>query len=100
MEMMKFPIEFDSTGLKKLEDGTEGYYSQLLSISLLTEPSTHPFTPQFGANDPSFTTIDKGVFVLNCARFIPEVRITSLSNEILGDGDASKVSFSYEIQKR
>ena len=100
MEMMKFPIQFDSTGLKKLEDGTEEYYAQLLSISLLTEPSTHPFTPQFGASDPSFTTVDKGLFVLNCARFIPEIRIVSLSNELLNNGEAAKVSFSFEIQRK
>lgn len=100
MEMMKFPIQFDSTGLKKLEEGTEEFYSQILSISLLTEPSTHPFTPQFGASDPSFTTIDKGLFVLNCARFVPEIRITSLSNELINNGDGAKVTFSFEIQER
>lgn len=100
MDMMQFPLRFDSTGIKKLTDGTEEYYSQLLSIALLTEPMTHPFTPQFGANDPAFRNIDKGLFVLTCARFVPEVKITSLSNEINDSTGESKVSFSFQIQTR
>jgi hypothetical protein len=40
---------------------------------------THPFTPAFGANDPAFRTVDKGLFVLNASRYVPEIRITNLS---------------------
>lgn len=98
MDMIAFPLKFESGGLKKLPEGSAEYYTQLLSISILTEPLTHPFTPQFGANDPSFRNIDKGLFVLNASRFVPEVRITSLSsvpNE--GGVGKTKVSFSFEI---
>jgi len=98
MDMMQFPLRFDSTGIQKLKEGTEEYYSQLLSIALLTEPMTHPFTPQFGANDPAFRNIDKGLFVLTCARFVPEVKITSLTNEFDDSSGESKVSFSFQIQ--
>ena len=97
--MIAFPLRFDSTGIKKLKDGSTDYYTQLLSICILTEPLVHPFTPEFGANDPSFRNIDKGLFVLNASRFVPEVRITSLStmpNEA-GSG-VTKVSFSFEIE--
>jgi len=98
MDMMAFPLRFDSTGLKKLKEGTSEYYTQLLSICLLTEPLTHPFTPQFGASDPAFRNIDKGLFVLNASRYVPEVRITSLST-IPNDSGLGKtrVSFSFEI---
>lgn len=98
MDMIAFPLKFDSTGLKKLREGTNEYYSQLLSICILTEPLTHPFTPDFGANDPAFRNIDKGLFVLNAARFVPEVRITSLSTVPNDSGlGKTKVSFSFEI---
>jgi hypothetical protein len=100
MDMIQLPVKFDSTGIKKLKDGTEDYYSQLLSIALLTEPMTHPFTPQFGANDPAFRNIDKGLFVLTCARFIPEVKITSLTNDIDKSTGESRIAFSFQIQNR
>jgi hypothetical protein len=96
MDMIAFPVKFDSTGLKKLTDGTNDYYSQLLTICLLTEPLTHPFTPSFGVNDPTFGNIDKGLFVLNASRFIPEVSINGLS--ITGNDSntgKTKISFSF-----
>lgn len=97
MDMIQFPIKFDSTGLKKLKEGTSDYYSQLLSISVLTEPLTHPMTPQFGSYDPTFRTIDKGLFVLNAARFVPEVRVTGLTTEQDIDSKIN-ISFSFEIE--
>lgn len=100
MDMMQFPIRFDSTGIKKLTDGSQDFYSQLLTIALLTEPMTHPFTPQFGANDPAFRAIDKGLFVLNAARFVPEVRITNLINDVNESTGETNVTFSFEIATR
>lgn len=79
MDTIKFPIKFDTSGVQKLYDGTYDFYSQLLTVALLTEPRSHPFTPRFGVSDPTFTTIDKGLFVLNASRFVPEVEITSLN---------------------
>lgn len=99
MDMIEFPLKFDSTGLKKLKEGTHDYYSQLLSISILTEPMTHPLTPQFGSYDPTFRTIDKGLFVLNAARFIPEVRISNITTESQSDSQI-KINFSFEIEER
>lgn len=99
MDMIEFPLKFDSTGLKKLKEGTHDYYSQLLSISILTEPMTHPLTPQFGSYDPTFRTIDKGLFVLNAARFIPEVRISDITTESQSDSQI-KINFSFEIEER
>lgn len=97
--MIKFPIEFDSTGLRKLKSDTHDYYSQLLSICMLTEPATHPFTPTFGANDPAFRNIEKSVFVMNAAQFIPEVEITNIdiSSQDLNAG-ATRVSVSFNIK--
>lgn len=100
MDCIAFPIKFDSTGLKKLTDGTNEYYTQLLSISILTEPLTHPFTPTFGVNDPAFTNIDKGLFILNSAKFVPEIRIIDLFvDEASAESGRSRISFSFEIAK-
>jgi hypothetical protein len=98
MDCLAFPIKFDSTGLKKLKDGSTEYYAQLLSSSILTEPLVLPFSPTFGVSDPTFSDIDKGLFILNSAKFVPEVRIIDLYVE---DGDAdtgeSRIAFSFEI---
>jgi len=99
MDMIQFPLAFDSTGLKKLKEGEFDYYSQLLSISILTEPLTHPMTPQFGAYDPTLRTVDKGLFILNAARYVPEVRVT----EVVTQQDSNStinVKFSFEIEER
>jgi hypothetical protein len=98
MQAIKFPIKFDSTGLAKLDEATTDYYSQLLSVSMLTEPGTHPMSPQFGAYDPSFRFINKSIFVLNASQFVPEVIITNI--EILDQesvNGSSKVSVSFEL---
>lgn len=98
MDMIKFPIKFDSTGIQKHTEGTEDYYAQLLSIAILTEPRTHIFTPRFGVFDPTFRGIDKGVFIMNAARFIPEVEITGLDTELDSASDGIKVNFSFRIK--
>lgn len=96
--MIKFPIEFDSSGLAKLDDRTTEYYSQLLSICMLTEPGTHPMSPQFGSYDPSFSVIDKGIFVLNASQFVPEVTITNIDISTKDPtSGASRVSVSFDI---
>jgi len=98
MQMIKFPIRFDSTGIQKLDEGTEEYYAQLLTIAILTEPRTHIFSPRFGVFDPSFRGIDKGVFVLNAARFVPEVQITGLRTDLDRTTDGLKVEFYFKIK--
>jgi hypothetical protein len=99
MDMIQFPLKFDSTGLKKLPEGSYEYYSQLLSISILTEPLTHPMTPQFGSYDPVFRTIDKGLFILNAARYVPEIRIIDISTSESIDSKVN-ISFSFEIERQ
>jgi len=96
MDTIKFPIRFESGGVELLREGTEDYYAQLLTIALLTEPRSLPYSPLFGVNDPTFTSIDRGLFVLNAARFIPEVEITSVSTNQKNDGTTG-VSFSFVI---
>jgi hypothetical protein len=98
MDTIKFPLKFDSTGVQKVVDGTEDYYSQLLTIAILTEPHTHPFSPRFGVYDPTFRGIDRGLFVLNAARFVPEVEILDLSTDFDNSGTVNTV-FSFRIKE-
>jgi hypothetical protein len=98
MDSIVFPIKFDSTGIKKHQDGTTDYYSQLLSICMLTEPGTHPMSPQFGAYDPSFRVIDKSIFVLNASQFVPEVTVTNIDISEKDSKDGTmKVAVSFDI---
>jgi hypothetical protein len=99
MDTIKFPIEFDSSGLKKLVEGSADYYSQMLTIALLTEPHTLPFTPKFGVFSPEFSDFDKNLFVLNAARFVPEIEITSLSTNSEENGTV-KTTFSFVIKEQ
>jgi len=96
--MIQYPIKFGRDGFVKLTEGSTDYYAQLLTISLLTEPFTHPFAPDFGSNDPTLRIIDKATIVLNAARFVPEVRVTNISvaDASLSTGK-SNVTFSFEI---
>ena len=96
--MIQYPIKFGRDGFVKLTEGSSDYYAQLLTISLLTEPFTHPFAPDFGSNDPSLRIIDKATFVLNAARFVPEVRVTDISvADASPSTGKSNVTFSFEI---
>ena len=65
-----------------LTDGTTDYYSQLLSFAILTEPNRHPLTPDFGIFDPAFRRVDKGLFITQAARYVPEVVITKVDVEL------------------
>lgn len=97
MDTIKFPMKFDSTGVSKLVDGSDDYYAQLLTIAILTEPLTHPFSPRFGVYDPAFRGVDKGLFVLNAARFVPEVEITGISTN-LDNGGTVNATFSFIVK--
>lgn len=82
MSTLKFPLTFDKNGsLATLEDGTDDFYAQLLSMAALTEPGTHPYTPTFGVLDPSFRTVNRGLFMIQASRFVPEVRVLEAEGE-------------------
>lgn len=97
MDMMKFPVEFDSTGVRKLREGTYDYFAQLLSISLLTEPQTMVFNPRFGVFDPTFGGIDRGAFVTVASKYVPEVQIKTLDTEFDERLGTTRVTFSFDI---
>lgn len=82
MATLKFPLTFNQSGsLNTIEDGTDDFYAQLLSISAVTEPNTFPFSPAFGVMDPSFRMLNRGVFMIQAARFVPEVQILEAEGE-------------------
>jgi hypothetical protein len=91
MDTIAFPIKFDGTGLAKHPEGSTDYYKHLLSLAILSEPRRHPFTPNFGINDPSFTNFDKGGFIIQAARYVPEIVITGIATEVNPEEDISVV---------
>lgn len=98
MDTISFPVKFEATGLKMLRSGSTGYYSQLLSFAILTEPNRHPLTPDFGIFDPAFRLVDKGLFVTQAARYVPEVVITKVDVE-LSETEELAVHVGFEERK-
>lgn len=99
MDIIAFPLSFDSTGFKKLEENSDDYYRQLLTLTLLTEPGSLPLTPEFGVNDPSFDTIDRGLFIAQAAEFIPEIALGDISVEINPVSGMSEIAFTFEVSE-
>jgi hypothetical protein len=94
MDSLRFPIQYDETGFAKLDEGSDSYYKQLLSIAALTEPGVLRLTPDFGVFDPPFLISDKGQFLINASRFVPEVQILSVVNELDVNGE-NIISFTF-----
>jgi hypothetical protein len=97
MDSLEFPLKFDTTGIAKLTDGTYDYYKQMLTISLLTEPGENPITPDFGVLDPSFMPVEPADFILNAAKYVPEVEITSIVPSKEPVSGSLSVEFSFKI---
>jgi len=96
MDTIKFPIEYNSTGMVKLIQGSPEYYKQLLSFAALTEPGTHPLTPRFGVFDPSYQLVDRNVFMAHAARFVPEITV-GLAN-ISMNPQAERITLDVEFR--
>ncbi len=95
--MMKFPLSFTETtgGYTVLSSGTDDYYRQILAIASRTEPGTHPLTPDFGVMDPTFKSIDRGQFLLQAGRYVPEIQITSIETELDIENGTNIVNFAF-----
>ena len=99
MPTLKFPIQIDNTGsLVVLEDESVDYYAQLLSMCALTEPQTHPFSPTFGVFDPTFEEVDRGQFILQAARFFPNIAITEAEVELDEQTGQSRFKVSFRME--
>lgn len=96
MPTIKYPLEYDADGsLVSLEEDTDELFAQLLSICAVTEPGTFPYSPTFGVLDPTFRSVNRGSYMIQASRFIPEIVITSMEgvpNEVTGE-TTLKVSY-------
>ena len=97
MDTIAFPVKFDGTGLAKHAQGTDAYFSQMLTLSILTQPGVHPFGAEYGIWDPTFTSLDKGRFIIQAAHYVPEVVITAIETELDVEG---KMAISFGYRKR
>jgi hypothetical protein len=98
MDCLSFPIKFTNEGLKRLPEGSFDFFKQILTISMLTEPGEHPITPDFGVYDPSFIPVEPENFILNAARFVPEVEIRNINPTLNNDGSVD-VEFSFDLRR-
>lgn len=79
MPTLKYPFDYNAEGsLATLDEDSDELFSQLLSICAVTEPGTFPYTPTFGVFDPTFRSVDRGLYMIQASRFIPEIVITSV----------------------
>lgn len=97
MDCLSFPIKFSSGQIKTLQRGSFEYYRQILTLSILTEIGEHPITPDFGVLDPAFISIEPADFILNAARYLPEVEITNINPNLRNDGSLS-VEFDFRVR--
>ena len=99
MPTLKFPLELDNSGsFATLDQDSTDYYAQLLSMCALTEPQTHPFSPTFGVFDPTFEEVDRGQFLLQAARFFPDISITEAEIEIDEQTGQNKFKVSFRME--
>ena len=98
MDSLSFPIKFTNDGLQRLPEGSFDFFKQILTISMLTEPGEHPITPDFGVYDPSFIPVEPENFILNAARFVPEVEIRNINPALNPDGSMN-VEFSFDLRR-
>lgn len=96
MDTIKFPIEFGVDGsIKKLEERTDEYIKQLISISILTEPYVLRLTPEFGLADPTFSVVSPERLMLAAAKFIPEISIVAVNPTLDQTQGRVNVQFIY-----
>ena len=95
--MMKFPPAFTETngGYQSLSDDQDEYYKQLLSVISRTEPGTHPLTPDYGVQAPTFKTVDRGQLLVRAGRYVPEIKILSVENFINEADGLNELSVSF-----
>lgn len=97
MDCLSFPIKFSAGRVKTLARGSFEYYRQILTLSILTEAGEHPITPDFGVLDPTFISIEPIDFILNAARFLPEIEITNMNPTLIDDGSLS-IEFDFRLR--
>lgn len=97
MDCLAFPIKFDPYGVVKLQEGTYDYFKQILTISILTEPGEHPLTPDFGVLDSTFMPVEPADFILNAAKYVPEVEIVDIKPTYTESLGSLSVEFSFII---
>jgi hypothetical protein len=96
MSTLKYPFDYNSDGsFVALEEDTDELFSQLLSICAVTEPGTFPYTPTFGVFDPTFRAVDRGSYMIQASRFIPEIVITSVEGTVDSNTGATSLKVSY-----
>jgi hypothetical protein len=96
MDILKFPLSFDNDGsMSKLRENSDGFFKQLISFCILTEPASLPLTPDFGVYDPTFSRVSPEKLALSASKFIPEVQIQSLGGTISSNDGTISVKFVY-----
>jgi len=97
MDTLRLPLTFrkPSYAAVVVSNATDAYYATLLANIVKMQPGELPISNTFGIYDPSFQIQESSRVVENAARYVPEIRITSVDSKMTDSGD-TKVSIAFE----
>jgi hypothetical protein len=75
MDTLRFPIQFQNGGVKKVTESTDEYFAQILALSIQILPGELPLTPTYGIEDPTFQATLTRDLAFTAGAFIPEIII-------------------------
>lgn len=100
MDALKFPLEFYNGSLRKLTDGSDAYYAQILALAIQINPGELPLTPTYGVEDPTFQPFLTRDLAYTAGAFVPEIIINNALLEQSPDGRVEiNISFAQRNQQ-
>ena len=101
MDTLKFPLVFNTGGMAVHIEGTRDYYSQLIANISLVEFGELPLRPDIGVPDVTFRTTGTFTPIVSAVtRFIPEIMVTSVSQDDSTDASTlgtSTLTIDFEV---
>jgi len=99
MDTIKFPLRFAESGeALRLSDGSDEYYAQMLALAMQIMPGELPLAPDYGTEDPTFSTDSKLTFIATAASYVPEVEISEV--EIRQDDfGKTRIDVAYSLKQ-
>lgn len=97
MDALKFPLEFYNGSARKLADGTDEYYAQILALAIQINPGELRLTPTYGVEDPTFQPFLTRDLAFTAGAFVPEIII---SDAVIQQGQDGRVEVNISFSQR
>jgi hypothetical protein len=97
MNTLSVPFRFARSGsVAQHTEGSDFYYSHILSNVLQTEPGELALDSSFGTEDPTFQRINRASIVEMAAKYVPEITINDITS-IIDDNGNEQVVISFQV---